>query len=46
VRYDFKGWEMSNFTWIDGGIVGVYILAVVMIGVLVRRYVSKVVSHR
>jgi solute:Na+ symporter, SSS family len=32
----------SNFTLIDGGIVGVYILAVVMIGSLVRRYVSKV----
>ena len=33
---------MSHFTFIDGGIVGVYILAVVVIGVLVRRYVSKV----
>ena len=33
---------MSNFTFIDGSIVGVYIIAVVAIGVLVRRYVSKV----
>ncbi len=33
---------MSNFTLIDGGIVGVYILVVVIIGVMVRRYVSKV----
>ncbi|AQT69083.1 Na(+)/glucose symporter [Anaerohalosphaera lusitana] len=33
---------MSNFTLIDGGIVGVYILAVVTIGVMVKRYVSKV----
>ena len=33
---------MSNFTFIDGSIVGVYILAVVIIGVMVRRYVSKV----
>ncbi len=33
---------MSNFGFIDGGIVGVYIIAVVAIGVMVRRYVSKV----
>jgi len=33
---------MSNFTFIDGGIVGFYIMVVVIIGVMVRRYVSKV----
>jgi SSS family solute:Na+ symporter len=33
---------MSNFTVIDGGIVGFYIIAVVAIGVLVRKYVSRV----
>jgi solute:Na+ symporter, SSS family len=33
---------MSNFTWIDGSIVGLYILIVVSVGVMVRKYVSKV----
>ncbi len=33
---------MSNFTNLDGGIVGFYILLVILIGVLVRKYVSKV----
>ena len=33
---------MSNFTWLDGSIVGVYILTVIVIGVLVRKYVCKV----
>lgn len=33
---------MSNFTFLDGGIVGVYILAVVIVGALVRKYVCKV----
>jgi SSS family solute:Na+ symporter len=33
---------MSNFTFIDGSIVGLYILVVVAIGVAVRKYVSKV----
>ena len=33
---------MSNFTFIDGGIANLYILAVVVIGVIVRKYVSKV----
>jgi SSS family solute:Na+ symporter len=34
---------MTNFNWaIDGGIVGTYVLTVVVIGVLVRRYVSRV----
>ncbi|MBN2210561.1 MAG: sodium:solute symporter family protein [Sedimentisphaerales bacterium] len=33
---------MSNFTKLDGGIVGLYILLVIVIGVLVRRYVRRV----
>ncbi|MBN2375808.1 MAG: sodium:solute symporter family protein [Sedimentisphaerales bacterium] len=33
---------MSNFTFLDGGIVGFYILVVIVIGVFVRKYVSKV----
>jgi solute:Na+ symporter, SSS family len=33
---------MSNFSFIDGSIVGLYILIVVSVGVMVRRYVSKV----
>jgi SSS family solute:Na+ symporter len=33
---------MSNFTFADGSIVGLYILIVVFIGVLVRKYVCKV----
>ena len=33
---------MSNFTFLDGSIVGLYILIVIVIGVLVRRYVCKV----
>ncbi|NQV35902.1 MAG: sodium:solute symporter family protein [Phycisphaeraceae bacterium] len=33
---------MSNFTWLDGSIVGVYIAIVIAVGVLVRKYVCKV----
>jgi len=33
---------MSNFTYLDGGIVGVYIVIVIVVGVLVRKYVCKV----
>lgn len=33
---------MSNFSFIDGSIAGLYLLIVVVIGVLVRRYVSRV----
>ena len=33
---------MSGFTVIDGSIVGVYILLVVAVGVVVRKYVSRV----
>ncbi|MCF7975377.1 MAG: sodium:solute symporter family protein [Phycisphaerae bacterium] len=33
---------MSNFTYLDGGIVGVYIATVIIVGVLVRKYVCKV----
>ena len=33
---------MSNFTYLDGGIVGVYIAMVIVVGVLVRKYVCKV----
>jgi len=33
---------MSNFTWIDGGIVGVYLAVTMAAGVMVRKYVGKV----
>ncbi len=33
---------MTNFTWIDGGIVGVYLLVTMAAGIAVRRYVGKV----
>lgn len=33
---------MSNFTWIDGGIVGVYLLVTMVAGIMVRKYVGKV----
>ncbi|MHC4068400.1 MAG: sodium:solute symporter family protein [Planctomycetota bacterium] len=33
---------MSNFSFIDGSIVGLYILIVIVVGVVVRRYVSRV----
>jgi SSS family solute:Na+ symporter len=33
---------MSNFTILDGSIVGLYLLATMVAGVMVRRYVSKV----
>ncbi|HOH29609.1 MAG TPA: sodium:solute symporter family protein [Candidatus Hydrogenedentes bacterium] len=33
---------MSNFTWIDGSIVGVYLLATMAAGIMVRKYVGRV----
>ena len=33
---------MSHFTWIDGSIVGVYLLATMIVGIAVRKYVGKV----
>ena len=33
---------MSNFSWVDGGIVGVYLLATMTAGVMVRKYVGRV----
>ncbi|MFA6244521.1 MAG: sodium:solute symporter family protein [Candidatus Hydrogenedentales bacterium] len=33
---------MSNFGWVDGSIVGVYILATMIAGIAVRKYVGKV----
>jgi SSS family solute:Na+ symporter len=33
---------MSNFTLLDGGIVGVYLLATMVAGIMVRKYVGKV----
>jgi solute:Na+ symporter, SSS family len=33
---------MSNFSWIDGGIVGVYLVATMVAGISVRKYVGKV----
>ena len=33
---------MSGFTIIDGSIVGIYILLVMIVGILVRKYVSRV----
>jgi SSS family solute:Na+ symporter len=33
---------MSNFSWIDGSIVGVYLLATMTAGIMVRKYVGRV----
>ena len=33
---------MTNFSWIDGGIVGVYLLVTILAGLSVRKYVGKV----
>jgi SSS family solute:Na+ symporter len=33
---------MSNFTILDGSIIGLYLLATMVAGIMVRRYVSKV----
>lgn len=33
---------MSNFSWIDGGIVGLYLLVTMIAGLSVRKYVGKV----
>jgi len=33
---------MSNFSWIDGSIVGVYLLVTMAAGIMVRKYVGRV----
>ena len=33
---------MTNFTWLDGSIVGLYLLATMVAGIMVRKYVSRV----
>ncbi len=33
---------MSNFTWIDGSIVGIYLVVVMAAGIMVRKYIGKV----
>ncbi|HOD49232.1 MAG TPA: sodium:solute symporter family protein [Candidatus Hydrogenedentes bacterium] len=33
---------MSNFSWVDGSIVGVYLLATMTAGIMVRKYVGRV----
>jgi solute:Na+ symporter, SSS family len=33
---------MTHFTWIDGSIVGVYLVATMVVGLSVRKYVGKV----
>ncbi|MDQ1256482.1 MAG: solute:Na+ symporter, family [Candidatus Hydrogenedentes bacterium] len=33
---------MTNFTWVDGSIVGLYILVTMVAGIAVRKYVGKV----
>ncbi|MCU0960152.1 MAG: sodium:solute symporter family protein [Pirellulaceae bacterium] len=33
---------MTNFTWIDGSIVGTYLLVTMVAGIMVRKYVSRV----
>ena len=33
---------MDQFSWVDGGIVGLYLLATMTAGVMVRKYVGKV----
>ncbi len=37
-----SGLPMSNFSWIDGSIVGVYLLVTMVAGMSVRKYVGKV----
>jgi SSS family solute:Na+ symporter len=32
----------NNFTWMDGGIVGLYLLATMVAGIAIRKYVSRV----
>ncbi len=32
----------DNFTWIDGGIVGLYLLATMVAGIAIRKYVTRV----
>ena len=33
---------MSHFSWVDGSIVGVYLLATMIAGIMVRKYVGRV----
>jgi len=33
---------MSHFSWVDGSIVGVYLIATMVVGVMMRKYVGKV----
>jgi SSS family solute:Na+ symporter len=33
---------MTHFTWIDGSIVGMYLLATMVAGIMVRKYVARV----
>src|SRR5438034_3266084 len=33
---------MTHFSWLDGSIVGLYLLATMIAGVMVRKYVGKV----
>ena len=33
---------MTNFSWIDGSIVGLYIIVTMVAGIAVRKYVGKV----
>ena len=37
-----RGPIMTNFSWIDGSIVGLYIVATMVAGIAVRKYVGKV----
>lgn len=34
--------SVTNFTWMDGSIVGMYLLATMVAGIMVRKYVGKV----
>ena len=33
---------MTHFSWLDGSIVGLYLLATMIAGVMVRKYVARV----
>ena len=33
---------MTRFTWLDGSIIGVYLLVTMIAGIMVRKYVSRV----
>jgi solute:Na+ symporter, SSS family len=41
-RYESRTDVVTRFSWLDGSIVGVYLLATMIAGIMVRKYVGKV----